>query len=35
MKDLIFKGTVDEIDVGKLRVGMNARIKSALSRPTS
>ena len=27
MKDLIFKGTVDEIDVGKLRVGMNARIK--------
>ncbi len=27
MKDLIFKGTVDEIDVGKLRVGMTARIK--------
>lgn len=27
MKDLIFKGTVDEIDVGKLRVGMIARIK--------
>jgi HlyD family secretion protein len=27
MKDLIFKGTVDEIDVGKLRVGMLARIK--------
>jgi HlyD family secretion protein len=27
MSDLIFKGTVDEIDVGKLRVGMVARIK--------
>ena len=27
MKDLIFKGTVDEIDVGKLRVGLLARIK--------
>jgi len=27
MRDLIFKGTVDEIDVGKLRVGMTARIK--------
>jgi len=27
MSDLIFKGTVDEIDVGKLRVGMPARIK--------
>ena len=27
MKDLIFKGTVDEIDVGKLRVPMLARIK--------
>ncbi|HQR45783.1 MAG TPA: efflux RND transporter periplasmic adaptor subunit, partial [Thermoanaerobaculia bacterium] len=27
MKDLIFRGTVDEIDVGKLRVGMTARIK--------
>ena len=27
MKDLIFKGTVDEIDVGKLRVPMPARIK--------
>lgn len=27
MTDLIFKGTVDEIDVGKLRVGMLARIK--------
>ncbi len=27
MKDLIFKGTVDEIDVGKLKVGMLARIK--------
>jgi multidrug resistance efflux pump len=27
MDDLIFKGTVDEIDVGKLAVGMEARIK--------
>jgi len=27
MSDLIFKGTVDEIDVGKLTVGMIARIK--------
>ncbi|HEX8171732.1 MAG TPA: efflux RND transporter periplasmic adaptor subunit [Thermoanaerobaculia bacterium] len=27
MSDLIFKGTVDEIDVGKLSVGMAARIK--------
>lgn len=27
MNDLIFKGTVDEIDVGKLTVGMPARIK--------
>ena len=27
MKDLIFKGTVDEIDVGKLRVNLPARIK--------
>jgi HlyD family secretion protein len=27
MTDLIFKGTVDEIDVGKLRVGLTARIK--------
>ena len=27
MADLIFKGTVDEIDVGKLSVGMLARIK--------
>jgi HlyD family secretion protein len=27
MSDLIFKGTVDEIDVGKLSVGMQARIK--------
>lgn len=27
MSDLIFKGTVDEIDVGKLRVAMPARIK--------
>src|SRR5215471_10813141 len=27
MTDLIFKGTVDEIDVGKLHVGLPARIK--------
>ncbi|HMF08390.1 MAG TPA: efflux RND transporter periplasmic adaptor subunit [Thermoanaerobaculia bacterium] len=27
MSDLIFKGTVDEIDVGKLRVGLPTRIK--------
>jgi HlyD family secretion protein len=27
MGDLIFRGTVDEIDVGKLRVGLLARIK--------
>ncbi len=27
MSDLIFKGTVDEIDVGKLRMGLPARIK--------
>jgi len=27
MSDLIFKGTVDEIDVGKLSLGMQARIK--------
>jgi HlyD family secretion protein len=27
MGDLIFKGTVDEIDVGKLRLGLPARIK--------
>src|SRR4051794_29045502 len=27
MRDLIFKGTVDEIDVGKLYVGMTTRIK--------
>jgi len=27
MSDLIFKGTVDEIDVGKLRTGIVARIK--------
>jgi len=27
MSDLIFKGTVDEIDVGKLSVGMQTRIK--------
>ena len=27
MRDLVFKGTVDEIDVGKLRVDLAARIK--------
>jgi HlyD family secretion protein len=27
MSDLVFKGTVDEIDVGKLHVGLPARIK--------
>jgi len=27
MTDLIFKGTVDEIDVGRLKVGMRAKIK--------
>jgi len=27
MRELIFKGTVDEIDVGKLRVGLPARLK--------
>ncbi len=27
MNDLIFKGTVDEIDVGKMKVGLPARIK--------
>jgi len=27
MSDLVFKGTVDEIDVGKLSAGMTARIK--------
>jgi HlyD family secretion protein len=27
MSDLIFRGTVDEIDVGKLREGMSARLK--------
>jgi HlyD family secretion protein len=27
MRDLIFKGTVDEIDVGKLRPGLEARLK--------
>ncbi|MEW6368263.1 MAG: efflux RND transporter periplasmic adaptor subunit [Acidobacteriota bacterium] len=27
MNDLIFKGTVDEIDVGKMKVGMPVRIK--------
>lgn len=27
MSDLLFKGTVDEIDVGKLRAGTEARIK--------
>ena len=35
MEDLIFKGTVDEIDVGKLRVGMKAEIKvGALPKDT-
>ena len=28
MSQLVFKGTVDEIDVGKLKEGMPARIKS-------
>ena len=27
MEDLIFKGTVDEIDVGKLSIGMPVEIK--------
>jgi HlyD family secretion protein len=27
MRDLIFKGTVDEIDVGKLQLGVEARLK--------
>ena len=27
MRDLIFKGTVDEIDVGKLQIGVEARLK--------
>jgi len=27
MRDLIFRGTVDEIDVGKLREGLPARLK--------
>ena len=27
MKDLIFKGTVDEIDVGKLKLGLPARLR--------
>jgi HlyD family secretion protein len=27
MRDLIFKGTVDEIDVGKLQVGLTARLR--------
>ena len=27
MRDLLFKGTVDEIDVGKLQVGLPARLK--------
>jgi HlyD family secretion protein len=27
MRDLIFRGTVDEIDVGKLHVGLEARLK--------
>ena len=35
MEDLIFKGTVDEIDVGKLKVGMTAKIKvGALPKDT-
>nr|MBN2278614.1 efflux RND transporter periplasmic adaptor subunit [candidate division Zixibacteria bacterium] len=35
MDDLLFKGTVDEIDVGKLRVGMPAGIKvGALPKDT-
>ncbi|HDL03693.1 MAG: efflux RND transporter periplasmic adaptor subunit [Candidatus Zixiibacteriota bacterium] len=35
MEDLIFKGTVDEIDVGKLKVGMTAHIKvGALPKDT-
>ncbi|MFH2036551.1 MAG: efflux RND transporter periplasmic adaptor subunit [Candidatus Zixiibacteriota bacterium] len=35
MEDLIFKGTVDEIDVGKLAVGMEAEIKiGALPKDT-
>jgi len=35
MEDLIFKGTVDEIDVGKLRPGMPAEIKvGALPKDT-
>jgi HlyD family secretion protein len=27
MRDLVFRGTVDEIDVGKMRVGLPARLK--------
>lgn len=35
MEDLIFKGTVDEIDVGKLKAGMEAEIKiGALPKDT-
>ncbi len=35
MEDLIFKGTVDEIDVGKLKIGMPAEIKvGALPKDT-
>jgi len=35
MEDLIFKGTVDEIDVGKLRAGMACEIKvGALPKDT-
>ncbi len=35
MEDLIFKGTVDEIDVGKLATGMKAEIKvGALPKDT-
>src|SRR5687768_16225954 len=35
MSDLIFKGTVDEIDVGKLSAGMQARIKVRSEEHTS
>ena len=35
MSDLIFKGTVDEIDVGKLHVGCRRASRSARCRPTS
>jgi len=32
MTDLIFRGTVDEIDVGKLREGLPARLRSGPAR---